>query len=117
MAIQRIHKGKQPRRPHFVREWAEKRGYPRPVDLANALEADKSLISRWYSGSTPGEEWQDALADLFGYPEERDIIFRHPDDDWFARFFRDRSMEELDRMRQMLEAAFPKKPKQIRKSG
>lgn len=27
MAITRIHKGKQPRRPHFIQEWAEKRGW------------------------------------------------------------------------------------------
>lgn len=95
----------------MMRRTIEKRGYPRPVDLANALEADKSLISRWYSGTTPGEEWQASLADLFGYPDEPEIIFRHPDDDWFARFFRDRSIEELARMQQMLEVAFPKKKK------
>lgn len=92
-----------------MRELAEKRGYSRPVDLATALDADKSLISRWYSGSTPGEDWQAALADFFGYPDEPDIIFRHPDEDWFARFFRDRSIDELKRMKQMLQAAFPKK--------
>lgn len=109
MAVDRIHKGKQPRRPHFIREWAEKRGFKRPVDLAAALEADKSLISRWYSGSTPGEDWQSALAEFFGYPDEPEVIFRHPDEDWFARFFRDRSIEELNRMKQMLQAAFPHK--------
>jgi hypothetical protein len=109
MSVARIHKGKQPRRPHFVKEWAEKRGYKRPVDLAIALEADKSLISRWYNGSTPGEDWQAALAEFFGYPDEPEIIFRHPDEDWFARFFRGRAQDEVDRMKQMLQAAFPPK--------
>lgn len=109
MAVDRIHKGKQPRRPHYIKDWAEKRGFARPVDLATALEADKSLISRWYSGTTPGEEWQQALAEFFGYPGEPEIIFRHPDEDWFARFFRERSIEEIKRAKQMLQAAFPGK--------
>ncbi len=69
------------------------------------MGADKSVISRWYGGATPGEEWQTKLADLFGC--DREGLFRHPDEDWLTKFFRNRSKEEVERMKKMLEAAFP----------
>lgn len=105
MSDAQIHKGKQPNRPHFIKEWAEHRGFTRQVDLATELGADKSVVSRWYKGTSPTEDWQNRLAALFQC--EPESLFRHPDDDWFARFFRNRQREELDRMRRMLEAAFP----------
>lgn len=101
-----IHRGKQPRRPHFIEEWAKRRGYETQADLAEALDADKSLVSRWYSGASPGVEWQAKLAALFD-TQDADGIFRHPDDDWLAKFFKDRQPEEIDRIKQTLEAAFP----------
>lgn len=104
--ITQIHKGKQPRRPHFVPEWATSRGL-RQSDLARELEADKSLVSRWYSGSTPGLEWQERLAALFHC--EPESLFRHPDDDWLARFLRGRPAEEIERIKTTLEMAFPRK--------
>lgn len=107
MAVQRTPKGKQPRRPHFIADWAKLRGYKNQAELADALGADKSVVSRWYNGSSPSKEWQEKLAALFNC--EPESLFRHPDDDWFASFFRGRSIEELQRMKQMLEAAFPKK--------
>lgn len=109
MALDRIHRGKQPRRPHFIPEWAERRGYETQADLVEALQADKSVVSRWYSGASPSEEWQKKLAALFHC--EREALFRHPDDDWLARFFRDRDDNEMTRIKQMLEAAFPKSSK------
>ena len=99
-----IHKGKQPRRPHFIKEWAERRGL-RQVDLATELDADPSVISRWYSGGSPSKEWQERLAALFHI--ERDSLFRHPDDDWIARFLRGRDQAEVDRIKAMMLAAFP----------
>lgn len=102
-----IHRSKQPNRPHFIPEWAERRGYKSQAELAEALEADKSVVSRWYSGTSPSREWQEKLTALF-HCEDREGIFRHPDDDWLTRFFRDRSADELQRMKQMLEAAFPR---------
>lgn len=104
--IATIHKSKQPRRPHFIPEWAEARGLSQS-DLARELDADKSVVSRWFNGTTPGVEWQEKLAALFHC--EPDAIFRHPDDNWLSKFFRDRSRDELERMKTMLEAAFPKK--------
>lgn len=101
-----IHKGKQPRRPHFIPEWAEARNLTQ-ADLARELGADKSVVSRWFSGTTPGVEWQERLAALFHC--EPESLFRHPDDDWFTRFFADRKREDIEKMKQMLEIAFPRK--------
>lgn len=105
----RIHAGKQPRRPHFIPEWAQKRHLKSQAELAKELDADKSVVSRWYGGASPSEEWQEKLADLFGTTKEG--LFRHPDDDWMARFFRKRTADEVERVKQMLEAAFPDKEK------
>jgi hypothetical protein len=77
--------------------------------LANLLGADKGVVSRWYGGATPGEEWQTKLADLFGC--NREGLFRHPDEEWLAHFFCNRSADEVERIKQMLEAAFPTTPK------
>lgn len=109
MSISQIYRGRQPNRPHFIPEWAEHRGYATQAELVEALDADKSVVSRWYGGTSPSKEWQKKLAALFDC--ERDGIFRHPDDDWIAKFFRDRSADEIKRMKQMLEAAFPAKTK------
>jgi transcriptional regulator with XRE-family HTH domain len=102
-----IHRGKQPRRPHYVPEWAEARGYESQAELVEALGADKSTVSRWYSGSSPSVEWQDRLAALFEC--EPESLFRHPNDDWIARFLQDRSREEIERIKRTMESAFPSK--------
>lgn len=104
--ITTIHAGKQPNRPHFIPDWAERRGLSQ-AELGRELGADKSVVSRWFKGSTPSLDWQLRLAALFGV--ERESLFRHPDDDWLARFFRGRSLEEIEKMKQMLELAFPKR--------
>ena len=101
-----IYKGRQPRRPHFIEEWATARGYNQ-ADLARELDADKSVVSRWFSGTTPGVEWQERLAALFHC--EPEALFRHPDDDWLAKFFEGRSRAEIEKMKQVLELTFPKK--------
>jgi DNA-binding XRE family transcriptional regulator/DNA-binding transcriptional regulator YiaG len=106
MVDEAMHKSRQPRRPHFIPEWAERRALSQ-AKLAVALGADKSVVSRWYAGASPSEEWQEKLADLFNC--ERDGIFRHPDHDWIVRFFHNRSLDEVDRMKQVLEVAFPTK--------
>lgn len=106
-----IHRGKQPRRPHFIKEWAELRGYDTQAELVEALNVDKGTVSRWYAGASPGEEWQEKLRALFNIEDETGV-FRSPDDDWLVRFFKDRQPEEIDRIKQTLEAAFP-----IKKTG
>jgi transcriptional regulator with XRE-family HTH domain len=104
--IQSIHRSRQPRRPHFIAEWATARGMNQ-ADMARELEADKSVVSRWFSGTTPGVEWQERLAALFHC--EPEALFRHPDDDWIAKFFQGRSRSEIEKMKQVLEITFPKK--------
>lgn len=101
-----IHSQKQPRRPHFIPEWAEKRNLSQ-ADLSRELGADKSIVSRWFHGSTPGVEWQERLAALFYCTP--DAIFRHPNDDWMKRFFDGRSAEEIEHIKKSLEVTFPKK--------
>lgn len=105
--VTRIHKSRQPRRPHYIPEWAEHRGFKTQAALAAELDVDKSVVSRWYSGGSPGIEHQEKLAALFNC--EPESLFRHPDDDWFAHFFKDRSKDEMDRIKTVLEASFPRK--------
>lgn len=104
--VVQIHAGKQPRRPHYIREWADLRGL-KAVEIARAIEADKSLVSRWFGGATPTVEYQARLSALFGTTPEG--LFRHPDDDWLTRFFADRSREEVERIKRTMETAFPRK--------
>lgn len=102
----KIHQMKQGRRPHFIPEWCEKFNLIQ-AELAEKLGADPGLVSRWFSGSTPSLDYQRKLAELFDC--ETDGIFRHPDEDWMARFLRGRPREEVDRIKNTLEAAFPRK--------
>jgi transcriptional regulator with XRE-family HTH domain len=99
-----IHRSKQPRRPHYIEEWAEKRNLAQ-ADLARELGADKSVVSRWFSGTSPSLDWQERLAALFHV--EREALFRHPDEDWLARKLRRHTKEERERIIKMVEAAFP----------
>lgn len=99
-----IHRSKQPNRPHFVKEWVEKRGFTTQTLIAE-LDVDKSVVSRWFHGTTPGLEWQEALAALFHI--EREDLFRHPDEHWLSRKLRQHTQEERERMIRMIEAAFP----------
>lgn len=101
-----IYGQKQPRRPHHIADWAALRGMSQ-TDIAVEIGADKSVVSRWFNGTSPGIEWQEKLAALFGC--ERESLFRHPDDDWIAQFLKDRRKDEVERIKATLEAAFPRK--------
>jgi len=103
--VTRIHAGKQPRRPHHIQEWAEHRGYRTQVELADALGADKSVVSRWYTGTSPGQDYQERLAELFQCDPE--ALFRLPEEDWLFRFFREKNREERERAIRILQNAFP----------
>ena len=96
---------RQPRRPHFIPEWAELRDRTQ-AELARDIGADKSVVSRWFAGATPGDDWQKTLADYFHC--EPEALFRHPDDHWLTEFFAGRSPEEIKRAKEMLELAFPR---------
>lgn len=102
----RIHTDKRPMRIHFIKEWAEHR-HLRPADLVEATGADKSTVSRWFSGKLPTDKHLLALAEL--YQVDVPSLFRDPHDDWMVEFFQNRNLEEIKRIRAMVEAAFPKK--------
>ena len=106
--ISRIHSSKQGRRPHFIREWADKFNLSQ-ADIVREIGIDKSTVSRWFregDPSTPSAPAQAALAALFHTIEE--ALFRHPDEDWLANFFKGRKREEIERIKKTLEAGFPK---------
>ncbi|QMV00132.1 XRE family transcriptional regulator [Devosia sp. D6-9] len=106
--LSKIHEGKTPPRIHFIVEWAEKRSLSQ-ADIVREIGADKSVVSRWFSGSLPSEKYLEPLAALFS--TEVTGLFRHPDDDWMVRFLQERSLDELTRIKQTLEAAFPRNEK------
>lgn len=117
--ITRIHAGKQPIRRHFIGEWLEAKGI-KPMELLDALNdpermsdlpiIDKSQVYRWLKGQMPQPAQQKRIAEALN--QQPEDLLRHPIDDWIARFFANRSREEKERMKQMLEAAFP-----LRRSG
>lgn len=98
-----IHGDKTPQRIHYIVEWAEKRNL-RQADIVREVGADKGLVSRWFTGTLPKQDYLEKLAGLFG----TDVpgLFHHPDDDWLARFFRDKSEEQRDRAIEMLKLMF-----------
>lgn len=104
----RIHTDKTPPRTHYIVEWAERRG-KKQADIVRGTGADKGLVSRWFDGVIPSEKYLQPLAEFLqaGDPPEPAALFRHPDDDWLARLFRDRSDEERERMIRVIETAFP----------
>lgn len=104
--IHELYPSKQPKRPHHIVDWAEKFGLSQ-AEISDELGVDKSMVSRWFSGSTPQVENQKKLAALFHTDPEG--LFRHPDDDWLTKFFKDRSRDEIERIKNTLEAAFPRK--------
>lgn len=98
-----IHADKTPKRIHFIVEWAEKRNL-KQADIVREIGADKGLVSRWFDGTVPKGDYLIKLADLFG----TDIhgIFRHPDDDWLAKFFQDKTDRQREDAIQMLKLFF-----------
>jgi hypothetical protein len=90
----------------------ERRQVESQTELAEAVSADKSLVSRWLDNekpTTPSKLYVDRLNAFFGGEGDPVDIFRHPDDDWFRQFFKDRELDEIDRMKAMLEAGFPRR--------
>lgn len=101
--ITRIHSDKTPQRIHFIPEWAEKR-HLKQVDVVREIGADKSLVSKWFKGTLPKPEYLEQLAGLFGTNIQG--LFRHPDDDWLAKFFYDKTEEQKEKAISMLKLMF-----------
>lgn len=108
--ITKIHQSKEPPRIHYVAEWLAHRGL-KQVDIVNAMieagfeDINKGTVSKWCKGNLPSEKYLLVLADVLSV--QPNDLFRDPDDDWFARMFRQRGKAEKSRIRTMLEAAFP----------
>ena len=102
--VSTIHGNKTPKRIHFIPEWAEKRGM-KQVDIVRALGVDKGLVSRWFDGTVPKPEYLEQLRELFD-AEEVGSLFRHPDDDWLAKLFRDKTEEQKELAIDMLKVLF-----------
>lgn len=98
----RIHKDKQPRRLHYIPEWAQRRRL-KQTDIAKGMDVDKSTVSRWFDGVIPVEEHLIGLSDLLEAGEPA-ALFRHPDDDWMSRLFREESEHKRRRAIQLLRA-------------
>ena len=99
-----IHTTKQPRRPHYLREWMERRQIT-AAELSRQTGADKGQISRWLDGTAPGVKWHNVLRDFFNAGYEG--IYRHPDDCWATKYFEGRQQEEVDRIKQTMDLLFP----------
>lgn len=105
----RILPDRQPRRPNYIREWAERRGL-RQTDIVEAMSVEKGLVSKWFNGSTPSLKHQGPLAGVLGL-EDPSSLFRHPDEDWMWRFLRGRPANEVEQIKSLLEAGFPRHAK------
>ncbi|MBD9372090.1 helix-turn-helix transcriptional regulator [Rhizobium sp. ARZ01] len=101
--IETIHATKTPTRIHFIVEWAEKRNLSQ-ADIVREIGADKGLVSRWFKGIVPKTDYLERLAALF----DTDVhgLFRHPDEDWLARFFAGKSNEQREQAIEMLKVLF-----------
>ena len=99
------YEAKQHCRPHCIRDWMDCRQVSQ-AELAKRIGANKSLVSRWLAGSTPSVQYQQRLAAFFEV--ERDEIFLHPGSSWIASFLKGRSTEEMERIKAVLKAAFPR---------
>jgi transcriptional regulator with XRE-family HTH domain len=104
--ITKIHANKLPKRIHFIAEWLEHRGMSQ-ADLVEHLGVNKGTVSKWCSGDLPSEENLVNIATVLNV--DVPTLFRHPDDDWIARFFEGRNKEERKRMIDTLSIAFPRK--------
>lgn len=118
--ITKIHQNKQPVRRHYIAEWLEAKGMT-PMDLLDALnhpdrpmefsEIDKSQVYRWIGGQLPQPRTQARIAGVLGFEDDAGKLLQSPDADWMNEFFENRSREELERIKLMLQAAFPRSDK------
>jgi transcriptional regulator with XRE-family HTH domain len=97
----------EPFETHYIIEWAERRGLSQ-ADIAREIGVDKSTVTRWFKGSVPEVRHWAALRECLGLDEPTDI-FRHPDNDWLSKRFRDRDAEERRKMIETLDFHFPPK--------
>ncbi len=94
-----------PKRRHFIQEWAELRG-KKQADIVRDLGIEKSVVYRWFAeGVIPTEKYLMPLADYLNV-DEVVSLFRHPDDDWMAKMFRDKTDDQREKAVAMLKLFF-----------
>lgn len=104
---------RQPSRPHFIAAWLIMAD-AQPRELMHFTGADKSLVSRWFNGTSPSKKYQIKIVEFLRMKLhlaslEPDAIFRDPNLEWIAQFVRGRDVDEMKRIRSTLETAFPRK--------
>lgn len=99
--VTKIHHGKTPPRIHYLAEWAKKR-HKKQVDFIKATGADKGTVSRWFSGLLPETPYLLKITAFLELEEPNDL-FRHPEDDWFKRMFQNRSKQEIEASKRLVE--------------
>lgn len=99
-------------RIHFIVEWAEKRSFIQAT-ICKAMGVDKSNVSRWFAGRLPSERHLIRLAAVFNIKVTD--LFTDPKDYWLRhlRTIRGLPKNELDLVRQKLEAHLAK----VKKAG
>lgn len=90
---------KQQECSHHSADGADSRGLTQ-ADFTRELDADKSVVSRWFAGATPCEKYQQKLADLFGC--SRESLSQHPEDGWHSGFSAHRDRDEIERIKRRL---------------
>lgn len=119
-SLVRIHKGKQPISKHYLKEWLDERDMG-AMDLLDEINKalpdpiDKSQVYRWLKGQMPHDDMLVRIAGVLsivdaetGAPDPRGVL-RDPNVDWIAQKLRGRSEDEVERVKQILDAAFPPK--------
>lgn len=109
-------------RRHYLAEWLEVRDM-QVMDLVRLLNEpedapalDKSQVYKWINKNQlprgPNATRIAAALELIdpetGEPEP-EMLMTHPAQDWIARKFRDRPIDDFERMKNIIENAFPDK--------
>jgi hypothetical protein len=107
-------------RAHFLNEWLQEREMS-PMDLVNGLNdvasmdtpvIDKSQVYRWLKGQLPQRATQFRIAEALQLRDEHgdpdpELLLTDPALAWIARKVKNRPQEEVERMKEIIELAFP----------
>lgn len=92
-----------------------------PMDLLDSLNdsgeqpIDKTQVYRWIRGNLPMPATMVRIAaalsvlDIETGEPAPEALLRHPNEDWIARKLQGRSPDEVERIKQMIDLAFPDK--------
>lgn len=84
-----VYAGRQPGRPHYVKQLMERRGFKTYAEFAKQIGADKSMVTRWLDEdhpTTPGKVWARRLGVFFGSKDEPVDIFSDPNVERLRQF-------------------------------